>query len=233
MIKNDRCPYCTLPLNRGKAENHPRGASVEHLIPNTVLKIKRSKRDGEFLACRSCNAKKSKLDEVFGTVGKIQSKDESFVIESINRALDKNNSKRFVDMVVSARETHGGDVLITLPMDIDEIAAYCTYLAKGAYFLDHGQPLKLSKNIVLFDIFSNLYTREIEQAYYRAHGSSAFDDLRENPNSTVYADGQFLLHKKDGSYMFVVHDCFVVFLHIVPRTLSNIRKRQECYKQFS
>ena len=91
MIHNKICPYCMKALN--KIENDPLCKSVEHLIPNAALTIKRGKGEGDFLACKSCNERKSNMDYVVGVIAKFQSKSEPLAVSSLKKAMSDNKAK--------------------------------------------------------------------------------------------------------------------------------------------
>ena len=52
MIKNHSCVYCGRVVKKSK--NTDEGRSVEHLIPQIAVSIKRTNAKGDFHVCRGC-----------------------------------------------------------------------------------------------------------------------------------------------------------------------------------
>ena len=72
MIRNSQGAYCGVLMVVGENLDHSR--SVEHMIPNTVLTQRRTRREGDFYACRGCNSEKSHIDYVLENCERIVAK---------------------------------------------------------------------------------------------------------------------------------------------------------------
>lgn len=226
MIRNIVCPYCRKLLNQ--IPNHPQSRSVEHLIPNAILKTQRGPKQGDFYACKKCNSKKSNMDYVLGVLAKFQADDEKFAFDSTWKALDKPNSnKRFIEMIISARRHIDGNYLVTLPISGREIAEYATFLAKGQYFIKYLCPLPKQK-IVLFDVYGKIFWVGFEKAYVNQNDGDPIADLASNPYTTCFSGLECLMYGKSTKGLFIFHGRFAISTQIVSRCAKNKRKLAEC-----
>lgn len=133
MIFNTLCPYCSITLI--KAENLDNSRSVEHLIPNTALRLKRKNDQGDFYACRKCNSRKSHIDYLLAIISKSQSSDSDLAIETLARAIsqDGKSSNRFIEMISYAEEGPF-EATMKIPILGRELLEYIEFLGKGQYF---------------------------------------------------------------------------------------------------
>ena len=231
MIYNDVCPYCRNRMNQ--IENDPLCKSVEHLIPNTALTIRRGKGEGDFYACRACNIGKSNIDYVLGVIAKFQSKDVEMAISSVQKALDNPGRKnRFLDMIVSANIV-GAEAHMPLPVTQKEISGYINYLAKGQYYKLNQKPLSLKKNIVVFQFINKQVIRYLEKGYQNQHGSMPIQDLHLNPKSEVIADGECVIHSGKDKYLFFFQEGLAFIIEIRPKNNKNLRRREKFLSDFN
>ena len=124
--RNPLCPYCQTVLI--DSENAPNGRSIEHLIPNTVLTVPRTKRDGDFFACRRCNSAKSHIDYVLGVVAKAQSANAQLASAALLSAVNSNDGRaeRFIQMAAEAVQTPDGGAIALIPIDGSELGRVTT-----------------------------------------------------------------------------------------------------------
>ena len=76
--------------------NDPHSRTVEHMIPQVSVSIKRTNGEGDFHVCKKCNSEKSRIDEVLGVICRMvgEHKDGSFdAIKRFHKALARNDSK--------------------------------------------------------------------------------------------------------------------------------------------
>ena len=100
MIRNTICPYCREPMII--AENQPNSRSEEHLVPRIMTTRERKNDKGDFYACRRCNAKKSKVDELLSKIAMAQNPDVDVALEGvkgIHKRIDKKKGARYLSMV--------------------------------------------------------------------------------------------------------------------------------------
>ncbi|WP_417705416.1 hypothetical protein [Rheinheimera aquimaris] len=175
-------------------QDDPLSRSREHMIPQALLRKKRTKGDFEFWACKECNSDKSDMDSILATVAKSQSDDTDLATNAFIRAVeDRGSQSRFLEMIRTAKETQDGSISLKIPVSGAEMAKYCNYLGKGAYFLKKGSPMQDSKHIVLFDVFNNYVAKELEIRYQMTWGRNAYRDLESNPNARVISPGEAIM----------------------------------------
>lgn len=179
IIHNSICPYCWVPLI--VAENQPNSRSVEHLIPNTILTKKRTKKDGDFYACRSCNSRKGHIDYVLSVVAKTQSKNEDVASAALTLAVyeKKGRAKRFLQMANDAIVTYSG-IVLPMPISRNELLEYILFLGKGQYFRKHKRPYDETKQIMIIGFSSKIVMSSLEKNYSTRHISNPFSDLKLN-----------------------------------------------------
>ena len=94
MKVSTHCVYCGVLMNR--IVNDPHSRTVEHMIPQVSVSIKRTNGEGDFHVCKKCNSEKSRIDEVLGVICRMvgEHKDGSFdAIKRFHKALARNDSK--------------------------------------------------------------------------------------------------------------------------------------------
>lgn len=215
-----------------KAENNDLSKSVEHMIPNAALTQKRGKGEGDFYACRKCNARKSNIDYVLGIIVKSQSKISDLSLQSMWNALDDTKrNKRFIDMILSAQQ-HGDNVSLPLPIKPTELAEYVDFLAKGQYFKKHKKPLSMKQNTVSFEIVNKLVLNELEKIYGDMNKSHPFKDLQLNPRTETIQDGECLIWSKNNQHLFIFHEGVALILKILKRNKLNMQRRQDSINKF-
>ena len=226
MIYNTLCPYCGVLML--KAENLPNARSVEHMIPNTVLRHPRNNGDGDFYACRRCNTRKSHMDYVLGVIAKSQADDDEFAAQVLIDAVLKpdNRADRFVEMVRSVRETATGAEM-PLPFSGDELLAYMEFLAKGQYFRKTRQMLIPAKQVMLFRFVNKEILLYVKSDYETRHQSNPFRDLERNAGSEVLAGGDCIIYSKNKNYLFVFHDYIGITIRVRPRNRKNTERERQ------
>ncbi|MCF5910532.1 MAG: HNH endonuclease [Shewanella sp.] len=230
MIENKICPYCGKEMI--KAENQDNSRSVEHLIPNAVLIKKRDKSQGDFYACRKCNTKKSKVDELIGIVTKIQSYDSMLAIESASKLVQKTNypSRRYVKMIQS-RDIKYKYVEFDMPFSGEEIIEYLIFLGKGLFFKKYNYPYNKSKHVFIFDVFNKELHENIFDGYFVNNNSHPIRDLEKNDYTEVISPGECLIWSKKGTYYIVFRDVLSFSISIKKKNRKYTRMSDESYER--
>lgn len=224
MLRNSLCPYCGVLMVKGESLEHSR--SVEHLIPNVVLRHKRNNGQGDFYACRRCNGDKSHMDYVIAVIAKSQALGDGFAAETLIDAVTKGDGRRasrFIDMIRDAKERASG-VEMNLPLSGEELLKYMEYLGKGQYFKRTGRVFQTSTHVMLFDYANKEVMRFIEGNYGIEHGSNPFRDLEQNYYSEVLSDGDCIVYSKNLSYLFVFHDYTAIIVCVKLRNRKNMER---------
>jgi hypothetical protein len=215
-----------------KAENMPTSRSVEHLVPNTVLRHKRKNDEGDFYACRQCNSRKSHIDYILSVVTKIQAADADFAAESLIRAVtkDEKSSVRFVGMIAGANQV-GGEVHVEIPISGHELLEYIYFLGKGQYFRTRHRIFDLKSQVMLVD-FVNKQVHSTFQATYQArYGTHPVRDLEKNVYSEVLSGGDCVIWSKNDNYLFVFHDYTSIGIRVKRRNRKNSERESRCNAQ--
>ncbi len=229
MIENKVCPYCRRSLI--KAENQDNSRSVEHLIPNTVLTRRRNKGEGDFYACRKCNSEKSKIDYILAVIAKGQSSDDTLAVETLRKAIVKDNgaSKRFIDMMHTARATNEGSVHLEMPINAKELIEYIRYLGKGQYFKLKHRPYNPREQVMLVEFINKLALDSLEGSYIQ---SLRLDSYTEDINN-----GECLIWSKDNKFLFIFHNYTAVIIEVFrknKKSIAKVKKSEvELYKYFN
>jgi hypothetical protein len=210
--------------------NHDNGRSVEHLIPNTILRSKSKNSGGDFYACRRCNARKSHIDYVLGVVAKTQSRDSDFGAEALLKAAtsDDKRSARFVKMLQTAQHTNEG-VQLTVPILGTELLEYVRFLGKGQYFKQFGVIFQPAKQVMLVAYCSKDVHSALESSYEAQHGSNPYRDLEKNKYSEVLSGGDCIIYSKNANFLFIFHDYTSVIIRIKRRNrkTAELEKKQD------
>ena len=220
MIDNWECPYCGVEMV--EAENLDRSRSVEHFIPNALLSIRRSPRDGDFFACRRCNSKKSKIDHVLAVVARTQSPDADLAADALAEAVtsSKKSSAKFVRMLRTAREAPDG-MHMTIPIDGRDLFDYLTFLAKGQHFRHTGKVFDPRETVALIQ-FANKQVMTAYKTRYRIdHWSDPIVDLTSNPNSEACGRDECVIWSREHNYLFVLHHFTAVMIQVLPVSRKN------------
>lgn len=230
MLKNRICPYCMTVLV--EAENLPNARSVEHLIPNTALRFPRTKRDGDFYACRKCNCNKSHIDYVLAVVARSQSSDDELAIQTMIDATtkDKKISVRFLKMISTAEETSHG-VEMRMPLIGRELLDYISFLGKGQHFRSAGRPYDERHQVMIVNFYNKEVMRLVESEYQLEHNCSPFTDLTQNKFSETYSRGDCIIYSKNFSYLFLFHNYTAISVKIRRRNPKNERRANEGARQ--
>ncbi|BEP70864.1 MULTISPECIES: hypothetical protein [unclassified Variovorax] len=226
MIYNTLCPYCGVLML--KVENLPNARSVEHMVPNTVLRHARNNGEGDFYACRRCNGRKSHMDHVLAIIARSQSKDPEFAAQALIDVVtaDDRRSGRFIEMLQTAEHADDGDVHLTMPLSGTELLEYMTFLGKGQYFKKFGTVFQSSTHVMLFDFFNKQVMQTIEFSYEAWHESNPFRDLEQNAYSEVLSDGDCIIYTKNNKFMFVFHEYTCLAVRVLRRNRKNEAREQ-------
>lgn len=132
MIKNKNCVYCGGEVRKSK--NADSGRPVEHLIPQIAVSKKRTNAQGDFHVCRKCNTEKSKIDELFGLLSRINTPGSGGkeALSKLRNMVGKKN-KTLLSMMDSATK-HPDGMEIKLPFNGEDIYKYGVFLTKGEHF---------------------------------------------------------------------------------------------------
>ena len=216
MIENKACPYCRRSLI--KAENQDNSRSVEHLIPNAVLTRRRKNDEGDFYACRKCNSKKSNIDYILGVLAMGQSSDDGLAAATLIKAVEKNNgsTKRFIDMVHTARPTNEGTIHAEMPINAKELIEYMRYLGKGQYFKLEHKLYNPRKQVMLVEF--------VNKPVLDSLGGSYIQNLQQYPDTEVINNGECLIWAKNNNFLFVFHNYTAVIVKVLSKNKKNIAK---------
>ena len=229
MIKNNVCPYCWQPLTQ--AENQDNSRSVEHLIPNAVLTRRRNKGEGDFYACRKCNSEKSKIDYILAVIAMGQSSDDTLAVETLRKAIVKDNgaSKRFIDMMHTARATNEGSVHLEMPINAKELIEYMHYLGKGQFFKLKHRPYNPREQVMLVEFVNKQALHPLEGSY--------IENLRLDSYTEDINNGECLIWAKNNKFLFLFHNYIAVIVEVLRKNKKNIAKvkksEAELYKYFN
>ncbi|HBM2986931.1 TPA: hypothetical protein LVL87_004544 [Klebsiella oxytoca] len=223
MIPSTHCVYCGVLMNR--IPNDPQCRSVEHMIPQVSVSIKRSNGEGDFHVCKQCNGDKSRIDEVIGIICRMVGEHATGSFDAVNKfkkALARNDSK-FIKAYQSVTHSDKG-VFLHLPLDAKEIHRYGSWLAKGVYFLKKKELLPLNK-LIWLEIIRHDEVMEIKKMYRRRQGSEAFDDLSKNINIPNINGESFLIAGEDVEEMFICFNRVMMFhIKILDKSFINQKK---------
>jgi hypothetical protein len=210
-----------------KAENKDNSRSVEHLIPNVALTKKRNNDQGDFYACRKCNIRKSKIDEILGLVSKGQSDDQKMAGEALVKLVDRHKKlpARFVPMIENAVTEHGG-VRTTLPMSGLELIEYLTFLGKGVYFIKNERPYVRNRQVMILSLFNKHVNKTFSEGYQKQYGANPIRDLEKNPRSVVIAPGECVIWSKNNEFLIYLHDYMSIGIQIKNRNRKNSEKEK-------
>lgn len=225
--RNALCPYCGVVLT--ESENDPRGRSVEHLIPNTVLTKPRTKRDGDFFACRRCNCSKSHIDYVLSVVAKSQAADQTLAAEALLSAVKSGDvrAERFIQMAAEAVPTADGGAVFLIPIDGSELLDYISYLGRGQFFRKRGRLFNQNTQVMIVDYVNKQVLSTLEADYGNLHGANPFEDLQKNKYAETYSAGDCIIYSKNDSYLFLFHSYTAIIIKIKSRTAKNLDRSRK------
>ena len=225
--RNPLCPYCQTVLI--DSENKFNSRSVEHLIPNTVLTVARTKRDEDFFACRRCNSAKSHIDYVLGVVAKSQSANAQVASTALLSAVNSNDGRaeRFIQMAVDAVETSDGGAVALIPIDGEELLQYMSYLGRGQYFRVRGRLFDQDAHVMIVNHINKEVLLAIEVDYGMAHGTNPFKDLQENKYAETYSNGDCIIFSKNDSYVFLFHSYTAIIIKIKRHNAKNVERSRK------
>jgi hypothetical protein len=220
MIKNYNCVYCGIKIKKSK--NADDGRSVEHLIPQIAVSKIRTNANGDFHVCRKCNTDKSKIDELFGLLSRINvpgaSGEEALI--KLKKLADKGN-KTVLKMIESTIEKPDW-CEVRLPFRGEDIYKYGVLLTKGEYFKKHGIILDTKKKIVLVTWGGRNLINELLSTYQNTHERSPFDDLIKNDGVENINKECFIVSNTDGTgYLFFFNQAYALVTRVVEYTEEN------------
>jgi len=232
MIKNSLCPYCQVKLNT--KQNHPYQKTVEHMIPQTVLRTPRGKKQGDFYACRQCNGEKSDLDYILGVIGKGQSDDDELALQTFRNSLEGKRpyKERFRNMINSAKPQADGKIQMDLPILGIEVHSYATFLAKGQYFKLKGKPLSTTKYLIQAEVVGKNVWVYLEKNYLM-HNRNLFSDSEKGLREESISSDECLIWSRGKEYVFIFHKRFALKTTLVVNTKRNRRKLEMTIKRFN
>ncbi|HBR1653616.1 TPA: hypothetical protein L9L90_004751 [Klebsiella pneumoniae] len=223
MKVSTHCVYCGVLMNR--IVNDPHSRTVEHMIPQVSVSIKRTNGEGDFHVCKKCNSEKSRIDEVLGVICRMvgEHKDGSFdAIKRFHKALARNDSK-FIRAFESVESGIKG-TSIRLPLAAEEIYRYGIWLGKGVYFIQQGELLP-ERFLVWVELISHEEVNYIKEQYKRQHASEAFDDLSKNSRIQNINKESFLIAGSNSRVMFICLNRVIMFhIQFLDRTFVNQKK---------
>jgi hypothetical protein len=230
MIYNKICPYCGIKLIQ--AQNSDNSRSVEHLIPNAALTIKRKKDEGDFYACRKCNARKSHIDYILGVVAKAQMDCDEKAADTLINAVTKNDgaSKRFINMVQGVKKQNG-NALMTIPIKGSELLEYIFFLGKGQYFKENLVPFDPQKYVMKILFANKQVINHLKNSYFHRHNSDPMRDLEKNEHSEIINNGECIIYSQNNGYMFTFHDYTVITIEILSKSRKNYKIAQNSKTQ--
>lgn len=226
MRASEFCVYCGTKMNR--IENDDLCRTVEHMIPQVSVAIKRNNGEGDFHVCRKCNGEKSKIDDILGITCRMVGGHPTGSLEAIKKfkqRLEKND-RRFNTAFNSHRLTSLGHC-ISLPLNRKQLFQYGEWLAKGVFFINTGKLLS-NQYLLWVEIISHAEVLAIKECYKRKIGSEAFDDLSKNNNFPNINGESFILNNGDSKEIMV---CFNRTLIFHMKLLENNRINQTLCNQ--
>ena len=209
MRSSDYCVYCGVELNR--IENHDNCRSVEHMIPQVSVSIKRTKGEGDFHACKKCNSTKGAIDDVLGITCRMVGDNKEGSIRAIRKFKEHCDKRdyRFVKAMRSVRYSSQGPC-IDIPLSGKQIYQYGIWLAKGVYFINTGK-LLLNQYLIHVDIVRPSEVKGIKEIYKRQRGTEAFNDLSQNINIPNINGESFIIARADTMRMFICLNRVIMF----------------------
>jgi hypothetical protein len=220
MIKNKNCVYCGKEVRKSK--NNDDGRSVEHLVPQIAVSKKRTNAQGDFHVCRKCNTEKSKIDELFGLLSRINTPGNGGreAISKLAKMVGKKN-KTVLSMMDSATK-HPDGMEIKLPFKGEEIYKYGLFLTKGEYFKKHGEILNNGNKIVLVTWGGPHLIKELLSSYRETHGTNPFEDLTQNDHVENIFEECFIIIGKNGTeFSFIFNQSYLLITKVVDYTEDN------------
>ncbi|PSB79842.1 hypothetical protein [Photobacterium damselae] len=225
MIKNQNCVYCGIAVK--KSVNSDAGRSVEHLIPQIAVSKKRTNAKGDFHVCRKCNTEKSKIDELFGLISRINTPGDGGMeaISKLAKMYGKRN-KAITRMIDSARN-HPDGMELKLPFKGEDIYKYGVFLTKGEYFKKHLSLLDLNEKVVLVTWGSPSLVKELLSRYQSTHGSNPYDDLAKNSSvENIYEECFIVANSEGDSFSFFFNREYLLLTKIVDRNEETVREKR-------
>ena len=225
MIKNQNCVYCGIAVK--KSVNLDCGRSVEHLIPQIAVSKKRTNAKGDFHVCRKCNSDKSKIDELFGLLSRINTPGEGGLeaLSKLAKLYGKRN-KAITSMIDSGR-SHSDGVEVKLPFKGEDIYKYGVFLTKGEYFKKHLSLLDLSQKVILVTWGSPSFVKELLSNYKSKHDSNAYDDLAKNNNvENVYEECFIIANSSGDGFSFLFNKEYLLLTKVVDRTEETLKEKR-------
>jgi len=231
MIRNENCAYCGVLLN--KKVNDDSCASVEHMIPNVASRIERKNDEGDFLVCRKCNLKKSRMDEIIGLTTRLSLDDEhdGSVEKYLKRV--KNNDKLF-KKAIDSLENFNGAIGISIPITVKQALEYFEHFGKGQFLICNGKIFNEKTHIILIEIMGYSIVREIVERYQRRTSSNPFNDLMQNKNEGISnIQGEtFIICSDDASdNVVIMNKTLLIKINIREKTRKAITERNKLRRE--
>ena len=225
MIKNKNCVYCGREVK--KSINMDDGRSVEHLIPQIAVSKKRTNAQGDFYVCRKCNTEKSKIDELFGLLSRVNDPGGGGIeaISKLVKMVGKKN-KAVLAMQDSATK-HPEGIEIKLPFKGEDIYKYGLLLTKGEYFKRHSRLLNTDEKIVLVTWGSSQLIKVLLSRYKETQGKNIFEALALNDHVENIFEECFIVVGKDGmEFSFIFNRSYLLITKVVDYTEENKLERR-------
>lgn len=205
------------------------------MIPNTALskESKRTRADGDFMACVKCNQKKSKMDYIFGLIAKLQTRNVSIAEAAITEVLNKPNEQARIAKMLSTAKFNGIEYKMNMPCTASDLDEYFTFLAKGQYFKQFKKTLNTTLYMVDFKLIDKDMLEGISRLYRQRHDSEPLDDLLNNINLEILADGECIIIPAGKSNVIFFQGSIGVKLEVVRRTNRNMKNKREYLKTFA
>lgn len=226
MRESTHCVYCGVLMNR--VVNDPHSRTVEHMIPQVSVSIRRTNGEGDFHVCKQCNSEKSRADEIIGIICRMvgEHSEGSFdAIKGFHKALARRDSKFIRAFESVSRDNRGAS--ISLPLTAKEFYRYGIWLGKGVYFIQQGELLP-DNFIIWVELIGHEEVNYIKDQYKRQHGSEAFDDLSKNSSIQNINKESFLIAREGAKEMFICLNRVMMFhIKILDKTFIN---QKQCKK---
>lgn len=220
MIKNNSCVYCGKEIKKSK--NNDDGRSVEHLIPQIAVSKRRTNAQGDFHVCRKCNTEKSKIDELFGLLSRINTPGDGGLdaISKLAKMVGKKN--KAVLSIIDSATKHPDGMEIKLPFKGEDIYKYGLFLTKGEYFKKHGKILSNNDKIVLVTWGGPQLIKKLISSYRETHGTNPFEDLKQNEHVENIFQECFIIVDKNGTeFSFIFNQSYLLITKVVDNTEDN------------
>ena len=148
-LKNDYCGYCGRKMTKEEGEYR---RTKEHLVPKSIT----GSRPYDFMACRLCGNKKSRLDELIAWIVKFGDVNTNRLDRLDIKSLSCEGRKslkailKHINLIDPSFVTHRGDEFVGLHgrwRIVEFLTEWTKWFARGIYFLETGKILRYKEGM--------------------------------------------------------------------------------------